>query len=169
MATTIPYSQFIGSADPFPVLTSTAARIAELSSGVSDEQLAEPPQPGKWSIHEIVAHLTDNELMVQSRVRLMLFEDNPHLTAYDQDRWVNGWTREKESFRETLERFRVLRDSTVRIFRNTPEHDLLRYGTHAERGPQTPGDYITICAGHDINHLRQMEAIRARLSGPAQG
>src|SRR3954453_6041317 len=128
MATLIPYSEFIGSNDPFPVLKTKASRIAELCSELSEEQIATPPAPGKWSIHQIVAHLTDNETMVQSRVRLMLFEDNPRLVPYDQDRWVNGWEREREEFADTLERFRVLRASTVRIFQNTPEPDLRRYG-----------------------------------------
>src|SRR3954454_11362830 len=164
MATVIPYSEFIGSNDPFPVLKTTASRIAEMCSELSEEQIATPPAPGKWSIHEIVAHLTDNETMVQSRVRLMLFEDNPTLVAYDQDRWVTGWIREKEPFAATLERFRVLRDSTVRVFRNTPELDLRRYGRHAERGIQTVNDYIVITAGHDINHLSQIEGIRTRFT-----
>ena len=76
-------------------------------------------------------------------------------------RWVNGWQRETESFADTLERFRVLRESTLRLFRGTPEGDLRRYGNHTERGVQTAGDYLIILAGHDINHLSQIEAIRA--------
>lgn len=162
MATTIPYSQFIGSNDPYPVLESTADRIAAIAGDLTPEEVASAPQPGKWSIHQILAHLTDNELVAQTRIRLMLFEETPVLAAYDQDRWVNGWTREQESFEATLQRFRVLRESTLRIFRNTPEDDLKRIGTHTERGVQTPGDYIVILAGHDINHLSQIDGIRNR-------
>jgi hypothetical protein len=171
MATPIPYSQFLGSNDPFPVLGNTPRRIAEIASTLKPEQVLVHPEsitvrsgtsmPGKWSIHQIVAHLADTELVCQTRVRMMLFEDAPTLVAYDQDRWVNGWQRESESFEATLERFRVLRDSTLRLFRATPEPDLRRYGTHTERGVQTAGDYLVILAGHDINHLSQIEAIRA--------
>ena len=162
MATTIPYSQFIGSNDPYPVIESTADRIAEIAAQLTPEQIAGAPAPGKWSIHQIVAHLADNEVMSQARIRLMLFEDTPTLVAYDQDRWLNGWMREQEPFEETLERFRVLRRSTVRLLRNSPEHDLRRVGAHTERGVQTPADYLIILAGHDINHLSQVEGIRSR-------
>lgn len=162
MATTIPYSQFIGSNDPYPVIESTADRIAEIAAQLTPEQIAGAPQPGKWSIHQIVAHLADNEVMSQARIRLMLFEDTPTLLAYDQDRFANGWIREQEPFEETLERFRVLRRSTVRLLRNSPEHDLRRVGNHTERGVQTPADYLIILAGHDINHLSQLEGIRSR-------
>jgi hypothetical protein len=171
MASSIPYSEFIGSADPFPILGNTPGRILEIVSTLTPEQIRVHPDsvavrsgtsmPGKWSIHQIVAHLADTELVCHTRVRMILFEDAPTLVAYDQDRWVNGWQRENESFEATLERFRVLRESTIRLFRGTPELDLRRYGTHTERGVQTAGDYMIILAGHDINHLSQIEAIRA--------
>lgn len=171
MATAIPYSQFLGSNDPFPVLENTPRRIAEIVSQLTPEQIRVHPasvtvgsnvgMPGKWSIHQIVAHLADTELVCQNRVRMVLFEDMPTLVAWDQDRWVNGWQRENESFDATFDRFRVLRESTLRLFRATPEPDLRRIGTHTERGVQAAGDYMIILAGHDINHLSQIEAIRA--------
>lgn len=163
MATTIPYSEFVGSHDPFLVLDSTPQRISDLCAGLSETQLATSIEAGKWSIHQIVAHLADCELVFQHRARMMLFEDNPTLVAFNQDVWVNGWQREKERFDQTLERLRVLRESTVRLFRNTPEHELRRYGTHTERGVQVVGDYIVMIAGHDVNHLSQIEAIRESL------
>jgi hypothetical protein len=174
MASTIPYSEFLGSNDPYPVLGNTPVRIAEIVSQLTPEQIRVHPDslavrsgvgmPGKWSIHQIVAHLADTELVCQTRVRMMLFEDSPTLVAWDQDRWVNGWQREDETFEDTLERFRVLRESTLRLFRATPELDMRRYGTHTERGVQTAGDYLILLAGHDINHLSQIEAIRAAYS-----
>ena len=167
MATSIPYSQYIGSNDPYPVLETTAERIAEIAAQLTPEQIAGAPEPGKWSIHQIVAHVTDNELMAQARIRLMLFEDTPTLVPYDQERFVNGWIREQEPFEETLERFAVLRRSTLRLLRNTPEHDLRRVGNHPERGVETPADYIIILAGHDINHLSQLEGLRTRFLSPA--
>jgi hypothetical protein len=159
MATTIPYSQFVGSNDPYPILESTAARNRELTDGLTPEHIGTPPVPGKWSIHQIVAHLADCELVHQVRVRFILFEDTPPLPAWDQDRWMNGWMREGESFEQSLERFRVVREATVRLLRAAPEHDLRRTGVHAERGVQMAGDFIILIAGHDVNHLSQIRGI----------
>lgn len=163
MATTIPYAEFLGDRDPYPVLETTPGRIAELCHGLSDAQIMARPEPGKWSIHLIVAHLADCELMFQVRVRLILFENEPFLASFDQDTWSNGWERENEPFAETMERFRVLRISTLRLFRSTPDEDLKRTGTHPERGVQQAGDFRFLAAGHDINHLGQIESARARL------
>jgi hypothetical protein len=162
MATTIPYSQFVGSHDPFPILESTAAHIVELTRDLTPEQLTASPAPGKWSIHQIVAHLADCELVHQVRVRFILFEDTPPLPAWNQDRWMNGWMRENERFEQSLERFRVVREATVRLLRSVPEHDLKRTGIHSERGVQMAGDFIILIAGHDINHLSQIRGIAGR-------
>jgi hypothetical protein len=130
-----------------------------LTQGLTPEQLTARPEPGKWSIHQIVAHLADAELVHQVRVRFILFEDIPPLPAWDQDRWMNGWMRERETFEQSLERFAVLRESTIRLLRATPEHDLRRTGVHAERGVQMAGDFIILIAGHDVNHLSQIRGI----------
>jgi uncharacterized damage-inducible protein DinB len=157
----IPYAQFIGDNDPYPVIRSTPSRIAELCAGLSDEQLNASPEPGKWSLRQIVGHLADCELVFQYRVRMILFEDRPNLEAFDQDRWTDGWMREKETFARVFERFRVLRESSVRLFENTPAEDFRRTGTHPERGVQEAGDFLIIMSGHDINHLGQLERTKA--------
>ncbi|HYP05481.1 MAG TPA: DinB family protein [Bryobacteraceae bacterium] len=160
-----PYAGFLGANEPFAVIGSTVDRIRELTAGLSAEQLAAPPAPGKWSIYQILGHFADCELMFQTRSRMILFQDKPTLVAFDQDPWVNGWMRENEPWEETFERLTVLRRSSLRLFGSVPEHDLLRYGIHTERGPVTVADTIRTMAGHDINHLQQIERIRAIQAG----
>jgi hypothetical protein len=164
MASTIPYSNFIGSHDPYPVLENTPGRIQQIREMLPDGTLSQPPQPGKWSFHEIVAHLADCELMFQSRLRLILFEDQPRLPAFDQAKWTSGWAREQEPFEDTFARFAVLRKSTLRLLRNTPDADLRRTGIHSERGIVEAFEFPILMAGHDLNHLAQLEAIRERFS-----
>ena len=138
------YAEFLGDADPFPVLESTAARIGELTRSLTDSQLAAAPAPGKWSIHQIVAHLADAELVGQSRIRYMLFEDNPPLPGWNQDRWMTVWNREGETWTQTLERFRVLRESTLRPLsrhsgdRPLPHRSALRTWPTESLGPTDP-------------------------------
>jgi len=164
-ATNNPYAQYLGDKEPYFVLQSTADRIRELTAGLTPEQLGAPPEPGKWSIHQIVAHLTDCELVFQTRARMIMFQNNPRLESFDQDPWVLGWMRENEPWNDTFERFSVLRRAILRLFLNAEGHDLLRYGTHTERGVQTIEDYVEMLAGHDINHLQQIERIRGVVAG----
>jgi hypothetical protein len=160
-----PYAGFLGDKEPFFILRSTVDRIRELTDGLTPEQIAAPPAPGKWSIYQIVGHLADCELVFQYRGRMVMFQNNPTLVAFDQDPWVLGWMRENEPYEETFERFSVLRRSSLRLFGNATGHDLLRYGTHTERGPVTIEDIVNTIGGHDVNHLQQIERIRGAFDG----
>lgn len=164
-ASTNPYAQFLGDKEPFFILRSTVDRIRALTAGLASQQLTDAPAPGKWSLYQILGHLADCELMFQVRARLIMFQDTPKLVAFDQDPWVLGWMREEEPWEETFERFHVLRRSSLRLFGNATGHDLERYGVHAERGPVSVTDIINIMAGHDVNHLQQIERIQAQLLG----
>ena len=164
MATsTNPYAKYLG--DKSPILCCDRLRIAFRNlRRLTPEQIGANPEPGKWSIHQIVAHLADCELVFQTRARMIMFQNNPTLVSFDQDPWVLGWMRENEPWPETLERFSVLRRSIVRLFLNSEPHDLTRYGTHTERGVQTINDYVELLAGHDINHLQQIERVRSQVA-----
>ncbi len=151
-----PYAKNLGDGDPMRVLASTVDRLAKLTAGMSAERLAAPIAPGKWSIHEIVAHLADLELVTSARCRWILFEDNPTLIGYEQDPWIDGWRREEEPFPETLQRLRVLRQAQLRLFRKCSEAELERTATHQDLGPITLGLLRSLVAGHDLNHLQKL-------------
>jgi len=154
-----PYAKNLGDRDPMSVLETTVDRIGELTAGLSTEQLNAPIAPGKWSIHETVAHLADLELVTSARCRWILFEDNPTLIGYEQDPWVTGWRREEETFPETFQRLRVLRNAQIRMFRKCSAADLERPATHGNLGPINLGLLRSLVAGHDLNHLQQLEKL----------
>jgi hypothetical protein len=156
--TTLPYAQLLGDRDPLEVIRETLPALDSMLEGLTEEHIAVHPAPGKWSIHQIVAHWADCELVFQCRARMILFEDMPVLQPFDQDRWANGWAREKETFAQSLEKFRVLRESSIRLFANTPADDMRRTGTNPESGPRETADILRIMAGHDINHLNGLKA-----------
>jgi hypothetical protein len=154
-----PYAAFLGTKDPLKVLSATPGRIATLVRGLSPRQVARKPAPGKWSIHDIVAHLADTEEVMDCRARWIAFEDGATLTPFDQDKWSAGRAREKEPFAEALERFRVVRRSSVRLFRATPRDAWSRQALHPERGPVSLRTQMETAAGHDLNHMAQIEAL----------
>ncbi len=158
-----PYQSLIEGKDPMKILASTHSRVVRLAEGLTTRQLGKRVSEDKWSIYEIVGHLADVETVHSGRCRWILFEDNPPLPAFDEAAWTEGWLREKESFKEALERFRALRQSQMRLFRNLKPDDLHRAGTHSERGTEQLELYILKSAGHDLNHLRQIAERREML------
>ena len=156
-----PYAKFLAHRDPLAVATATPRRIIALIRGLTPRQLARRPAPGKWSIREIISHLADTEMVMGCRARWIAFEDHPTLVPFDQERWAAGREREKESLAETLERFRLLRQSQIRLFRRASARDFRRTAFHPERGIVSLRVQLETLAGHDLNHLVQIQRLVA--------
>jgi hypothetical protein len=157
-----PYAKYLKSGDPLKVAAATPAKIVSLIRGLTPRYLAKRPAPGKWSIQEIIRHLADTEMVMCCRARWIAFEDHPTLVPFDQEKWAAGQAREKEPVAETLERFRLLRRSQVRLFRQVSQKDLRRTGLHPERGIITLQVQLETLAGHDLNHLEQIQRLAAQ-------
>lgn len=152
--------ELVGDRDPLGVLRATPAAAATAIEGLSPAQLRQPEAPGKWSIAAVLQHLADSDLVWGWRMRLILAQDRPPLTGYDQDLWADRLHYADADAVEALETLRVLRRGNLALIdRATPE-DLQRAGVHAERGEETAGYLCGLYAGHDLLHLRQIERIR---------
>ena len=158
-----PYAKFLGKRDPLREFMKTPGRISTLIRGLSQKELAKRPAPGKWSILEIITHLAETEMVMACRSRWIAFEDDPTLVPFDQDKWAQGWAREKEPVSEIFERFRLLRRAQARLFRGASKADYRRAGYHQERGRITLKMQLETIAGHDLNHLAQIRRLASQL------
>jgi hypothetical protein len=134
-------------------------KFARLIRGVPKSRLMRKPAPDKWSVGEILAHLTDTELVVGYRIRRMLENSGTAIEAYDQDRWAAEGNYGKRDPRESLALFTALRESNLRLMRSLSKEQWQRYGMHAERGIESVDTILRMAAGHDLNHLEQVERI----------
>jgi hypothetical protein len=146
--------------EPIGVLRQTPQELRDAISALGTGDLRTPESPGKWSINEVVQHLADSDLVFGWRVRLVLSQDRPVITGYDQDRWAARLRYADEDPAEALDRFSLLRRSNVRLLERASAEDLRRVGLHSERGEESLARIISLYAGHDLLHLRQIERIR---------
>ncbi len=145
--------------DPLKVQQETAKKIERLIKGVSKKKLMIRPEPSKWSAAEIIAHLADAELVGGFRMRLMLGENGATIQAFDQDVWAEKFNYRKNDPKKSLEEFRALREKNLALLKSIPASMWENYGMHSERGKETVDRTVRMFAGHDINHLRQIEKI----------
>ena len=148
--------------NPLTVYKSTPDKIARLIRGVSSAQLRRRPAPGKWSIAEILAHLAETEIVIGYRFRMIRNKNGTPIQAFDQDDWAASSNYQKMDARQSLESFRALRKLNYEWARRVPKAKLQNYGIHAERGKETIAHLFRMFAGHDLNHLKQIERLRAR-------
>ena len=148
--------------DPLKVQSTTAKKLARLIRGATPAKLRKRPVPEQWSPAEILAHLADAEIVTSWRVRSILGAPGTPIQAFDQDAWVVAGHYGKRDARKSLEQFRVLRDTNLALYKMLAPEQWKHYGIHAERGEESIERIVSMMAGHDINHLEQVESILTR-------
>jgi DinB family protein len=145
--------------DPLRQQQAAPKKLALLLKGKSGKQLMRRPTPDKWSVAEIVAHLADAELAISWRIRQILSNNAIPIQAYDQDAWAKTFDYAHRDPRQSLASYRALREANVALLKSVPRKLWDNYGVHEERGNESISHVVRMVAGHDLNHLRQIEAI----------
>jgi DinB family protein len=150
---------YVEGKQPLAEQAATAKKLERLIKGVPTARLRKRPAPDKWSVSEIVAHLADTEIVGGFRIRLILGAPGTPIAAFDQDSWVTSGHYAKRDPRKSVEQFRVVREANLALLKSLSPEQWKHYGMHSERGQETIEHIVRMFAGHDINHLQQIERI----------
>jgi hypothetical protein len=115
------------------------------------------PEPGKWSVYEIVCHAADSEMVAATRIRFLVASEKPALPAYDQDRWAQVLDYHESRVELALAAVDVMRAHTAGLLRRLPESAWASEGTHSESGRYTAEDWLASYAEHLEKHSRQID------------
>ncbi len=154
----------VGDREPMAILQDTPSALRQAIAPVSPDRITQPERPGKWSIAQILQHLADSEVVLSWRYRLILAQDRPQLTGYDQDLWAQRLHYEEADPIVALQLFSELRRANLRLLMRATPADLKRVGLHSERGEESIEHLRRLNAGHDLLHLRQIERVRNAVS-----
>lgn len=147
--------------EPLKIQAATPKKLQRLLGRVTASKLRKRPAPDKWSIAEIVAHLADAEIAGGWRMRLILGSPGTPVSAFDQDSWVTALHYDKRDPRKALEQFRVLRETNLALLKTLTPEQWKHFGIHSERGEESIERVVQMFAGHDLNHIAQIERILA--------
>jgi hypothetical protein len=136
-------------------------KLERLVKGVPASRLRKRPAPDKWSVSEILAHLADAEIVIGWRIRSILGAPGTPIQAYDQDAWAAAGNYAKRDPRKSIEQFRAMRDANLAFYKSLRPEQWKQSGMHAERGEESIERIARMIAGHDINHILQIERILA--------
>ena len=160
MSTLNPYEKFLDGRPVERILELTPNKIAICLAEIGADKSTVQPAPGKWSPAEVVAHLADCELVFGFRLRQTLAEDNPTVQPFDQDKWAATYSG--ISAGEAHRVFSSIREWNLRLLKSALPAAASRPVSHPERGAMTFMTIAETMAGHDLNHLVQLESIAAQ-------
>ncbi len=154
-----PYAPFLEGREPTSVLDATIGRLRLLAAKIGPARITAPPAPGKWSPRDILCHLADCEIAFGFRLRQTLAENNHTVQPFDQEKWAAPYASFDAD--QALATFAAIRRwNLVLIEGSLPAH-AGKTVTHPERGAMTFSTLVETMAGHDLNHLAQLERIAA--------
>jgi uncharacterized damage-inducible protein DinB len=161
---TNPYAVFLNdqtaaAKDPLEVARATPVRLENLLSRLGPEKLDLAPAPGKWSVRDILSHLADCEIVFAFRLRQTLAEDRHVIQPFDQDRFAATYPRYDAHM--ALATFAAVRHWNLALIAGLEAEDFDKPLNHPERGDMTLRVVVETMAGHDLNHIGQVEAFLA--------
>src|SRR5215831_3433824 len=150
---------YVEGQDAVKVQKGTAGRLKKAISGLTPSQLKWRSQPAKWSIAEIIAHLADTEIVASWRMRSVIGENGITIQPFDQDQWASAFKYRNRDAKRSLEMFTVLRENNLAMLKEIAPEVWDNYGMHLERGKESISHLTRMFAGHDTNHILQIERI----------
>lgn len=145
------------------------SRIFELSDEQADLAFLPDAGVGRWPVRVLVGHLADAELAFTHRMRRALAEENPVLSAWDENAFVdaglyNGGRYPLGGFVATIH---TLRRWTAEWLASLSPEQLERQALHPEQGPISIRYMLARTTWHLEHHARFLNAKIERMLGPA--
>jgi hypothetical protein len=137
--------------DGLAVLERQRATIERLR-GLTPAQAEHRYADGKWSIKEVISHLTDGERVVSYRMLRIARGDQTPLPGYDENLFAANSHADRRELADLLDEFAAVRASTLALVRSLDESALASRGIVNNWSLTTRG-LIFIIAGHFQHHV----------------
>ena len=147
---------YVAGKNPMAILRTTPRTLARAFGAASRRRLTARPAPGKWSAGEILAHLSELELLWGCRLRLILGQSGVPIVGMDQDVWAKNSAYRRIDPRRALATFLAIRQANLELLGRLTPAQRRRWGSHSQFGRLTVTRLMQLLAGHDINHTRQI-------------
>jgi uncharacterized damage-inducible protein DinB len=152
-----PYARFVEGMDLVASLEQTPAAIERLVRSWPRERDERSYAPGKWTARQILAHLAHAEMVFSTRLRFALAEERYAMQPFDQDNWMD--VEPPVSALDALDAYTALRRMNLTLCRSLDDGRRTKAATHPQFGAVTVDWILTFFAGHERNHLPQLQAI----------
>jgi len=115
--------------------------------------------PGKWTLREILVHLSDSETVMLDRLRRLVAEEKPTLAAFDENRWVSALFYTQRDLNLARQQFESARRNAIELARTLDDGADGKVGIHSEAGALSFAQVLGKVSAHNLHHLEQVHAI----------
>jgi hypothetical protein len=142
--------------DVLGVLESQRLQMLHLFAGRSERDGSFRYAPGKWTVKEVLGHITDTERIFTYRALRIARGDQTPLPGFEQDDFVRNGAFSARTLADLAEEFAAVRNASLALFRSFPEEAWPRRGVASQK-EVTVRALAFITAGHQIHHRLILE------------
>ena|ERR1700722_15937083 len=135
-------------------------KMRQAIAGLTLEQMKAFPVPETWSIHQIVIHVADSDVIGADRMQRIIAMDNPILQAYDETLFTKNLHYHEQSVEDALKIMELNGRQMAKVLRCLTEAAFSRAGNHTEAGPITLTQMLHRCVNHVEHHLKFIQQKR---------
>jgi hypothetical protein len=147
------YIDQVPEGDVLDLLERQVGETVALLESIGDEQSLHRYAPDKWTMREVVNHISDTERLFAFRAFWFARGLEGPLPSFDQTIANGAAGADARSWRSHIDEFRTVREATMALFRTLPGDAWLRRGI-ASGNPFTVHALAFIAAGHVAHHVR---------------
>ncbi|PYU85124.1 MAG: DinB family protein [Acidobacteria bacterium] len=145
------YISKVPGSDVLSVLESQRLQMLQLFAGRSERDGSFRYAPGKWTVKEVLGHLSDSERIFTYRALRFARSDQTLLPGFEQDDYVRSGGFGERTLAGLAEEFAAVRSASISLFRSFKEEVWSRRGTANEK-EVTVRALAFITAGHQMHH-----------------
>ena len=147
-----PYLAKAPDGDPLVLLRAQMDEVAALYAGLSEAQGGYRYAPGKWSLKDLLQHLSDAERIFAYRCLRIGRGDATPLPGWEEDDYALAAKADTRATADLLTDFQAARLASLQLFRSLSDAAWVQQGTSNGRS-LTARCVPYICLGHAAHHL----------------
>src|SRR4051812_38184848 len=151
-----PYVSLVPEDNLLTLLKENLVKTIELFESLSEDDGLFRYAENKWSIKEVLGHITDTERIMSYRLLRVGRGDQTPLAGFNESDYVQAAQTNNLSLKTILEDFKAVRNSTITLVQNLPESAWANIG-NANGTEITTRAIAYIIAGHQMHHCKIVE------------
>lgn len=144
--------QSVPEGDLIELLGQNLKRLLDITQSVSEEKSTFRYAEGKWSIREVIGHLTDTERVFVYRAFRFSRKDKTDLSGFDQDLYITNSNYQSQSLSDLVSEFTSVRQSSILFFKSLTNNMWHEKGT-ANKTSVSVRALACMCYAHVDHHL----------------
>lgn len=145
------YVSLVPGGDVIAQLESQRVQTAQLFAASTERDGNFRYAPGKWTIKEVVGHLSDSERVFSYRAMRIARGDQTPLPGFEQDDYVKNGNFGEQTLADLVAEYGAVRAATLALLRSFNAEAGARRGTASDKSV-TVRALAFIIAGHELHH-----------------